>query len=72
MENAGRAELQLGIGDLKPHSMPSQLFRGTCRYIGENIRLEHRYPKEHSDRFRCMAAALVALKLGVIVTVGPG
>jgi putative tryptophan/tyrosine transport system substrate-binding protein len=38
---------------------------------GENIRLEHRFPNELPDRFRSMTAELVALKVDVIVTVGP-
>jgi putative ABC transport system substrate-binding protein len=37
---------------------------------GRNIRLEHRFPNEMPDRFRDMAAELVALKVDVIVTVG--
>ena len=37
---------------------------------GRNIRFEHRFPNETPDRFRDMAAELVALKVNVIVTVG--
>src|SRR4030095_2996706 len=37
---------------------------------GRNIRFEHRFPNEIPDRFRQMAAELVALKVAVIVTVG--
>jgi len=37
---------------------------------GHNIRFEHRFPNETPDRFREMAAELVALKVAVIVTVG--
>jgi hypothetical protein len=37
---------------------------------GRNIKFEHRFPNETPDRFRDMAAELVALKVNVIVTVG--
>jgi putative ABC transport system substrate-binding protein len=37
---------------------------------GRNIRFEHRFPNETPDRFRDMAAELVALKVDVLVTVG--
>jgi ABC-type uncharacterized transport system substrate-binding protein len=37
---------------------------------GRNIRFEHRFPNEVPDRFREMAAELVALRVAVIVTVG--
>jgi len=37
---------------------------------GHNIKFEHRFPNETPDRFREMAAELVALKVDVIVTVG--
>jgi putative tryptophan/tyrosine transport system substrate-binding protein len=37
---------------------------------GRNIRFEHRFPNETPDRFRDMAAELVALKVDVIITVG--
>jgi putative tryptophan/tyrosine transport system substrate-binding protein len=37
---------------------------------GRNIRFEHRFPNEEPDRFREMAAELVALKVDAIVTVG--
>ncbi len=37
---------------------------------GRNIRFEHRFPNEAPDRFRAMAAELVALKVAAIVTVG--
>ena len=37
---------------------------------GQNIRFEHRFPNENPDRFRSMAAELVAAKVDVIVTVG--
>jgi putative tryptophan/tyrosine transport system substrate-binding protein len=39
---------------------------------GQNIRLEHRFPNEVSDRFRSMVADLVAIKVDIIVSVGPG
>jgi putative tryptophan/tyrosine transport system substrate-binding protein len=37
---------------------------------GHNVKFEHRFPNETPDRFRTMAAELVALKVVVIVTVG--
>jgi len=37
---------------------------------GQNIKLEHRFPNEMPERFRTMAAELVALKVDVLVTVG--
>ena len=37
---------------------------------GRNIRFEHRFPNETPDRFRDMAAELVALKADAIMTVG--
>jgi len=37
---------------------------------GRNIKFEHRFPNELPDRFREMAAELVARKVDVIVTVG--
>lgn len=46
-------------------------FRGLGYVDGKNIRLEHRFPNELPDRFRSMAAELVALKVDVIVTIGP-
>lgn len=40
-------------------------------YIADqNIRFEHRFPNETPDRFRSMAAELVALKVDVLVGVG--
>jgi putative ABC transport system substrate-binding protein len=38
---------------------------------GQNIRLEHRFPNEIPERFRSMAAELVALKVDVLVSVSP-
>jgi putative tryptophan/tyrosine transport system substrate-binding protein len=37
---------------------------------GRNIRFEHRFPNEIPERFRQMAAELVALNVAAIVTVG--
>jgi putative tryptophan/tyrosine transport system substrate-binding protein len=37
---------------------------------GKNIRLEHRFPNETPDRFKSMAAELVAAKVDVLVSVG--
>ncbi len=37
---------------------------------GRNVRFEHRFPNEAPDRYRAMAAELVALKVAAIVTVG--
>src|SRR5512139_3956060 len=37
---------------------------------GKNIRFEHRFPNEIPERFREMAADLVARKVDVIVTIG--
>jgi putative tryptophan/tyrosine transport system substrate-binding protein len=37
---------------------------------GKNIRLEHRFPNEVPDRFKSMAAELVAAKVDVLVSVG--
>jgi ABC-type uncharacterized transport system substrate-binding protein len=45
-------------------------FRDLGYIEGRNIKLEHRFPNEIPDRFREMAAELVALKVDVIVTVG--
>lgn len=39
---------------------------------GRNIVLEHRFPSEVPERFRSMAAELVALKPDLLVGVGPG
>ena len=39
---------------------------------GRNIVLEHRFPGEMPERFRSMAAELVALKPDLLVGVGPG
>lgn len=38
---------------------------------GNNIKFEHRFPNEMPDRFRSMAAELVALNVDVLVCVGP-
>jgi putative ABC transport system substrate-binding protein len=38
---------------------------------GKNIVLEHRYPNEEPEKFRSMAAELVALKVDVLVAAGP-
>jgi putative ABC transport system substrate-binding protein len=48
-----------------------QGFRDLGYIDGHNIVLEHRFPNELPDRFRSMAAELVALKVDVLVTVGP-
>jgi putative tryptophan/tyrosine transport system substrate-binding protein len=37
---------------------------------GQNIRLEHRFPDEIPDKFKSMAAELVAMKVDVLVSVG--
>jgi len=37
---------------------------------GQNIRLEHRFPNEVPDKFKSMAAELVAEKVDVLVSVG--
>jgi putative tryptophan/tyrosine transport system substrate-binding protein len=47
-----------------------QGFRDLGYIDGQNIVLEHRFPNELPDRFRSMAAELVALKVDVLVTVG--
>jgi putative ABC transport system substrate-binding protein len=47
-----------------------QGFKDVGYIEGRNIRFEHRFPNEIPDRFRQMAAELVALKVAVIVTVG--
>jgi putative ABC transport system substrate-binding protein len=47
-----------------------QGFKDVGYVEGRNIRFEHRFPNEIPDRFRQMAAELVALKVSVIVTVG--
>jgi putative tryptophan/tyrosine transport system substrate-binding protein len=47
-----------------------QGFRDLGYIDGQNIVLEHRFPDELPDRFRSMAAELVALKVDVLVTVG--
>jgi putative ABC transport system substrate-binding protein len=38
---------------------------------GKNIKIEHRFPNEIPERFRSMAAALVELKVDVLVSVFP-
>jgi putative tryptophan/tyrosine transport system substrate-binding protein len=47
-----------------------QGFKDVGYIEGRNIRFEHRFPNEIPDRFRQMAAELVALKVAVVVTVG--
>ena len=47
-----------------------QRFKDIGYIEGRNVRFEHRFPNEIPDRFRQMAAELVALKVAVIVTVG--
>jgi putative tryptophan/tyrosine transport system substrate-binding protein len=47
-----------------------QGFRELGYVEGRTIRFEHRFPNEMPDRYRQMAAELVALKVDVIVTVG--
>jgi putative ABC transport system substrate-binding protein len=37
---------------------------------GRNIKLEHRFPNEMPDRFRSMAAELVALNIDALISVG--
>jgi putative ABC transport system substrate-binding protein len=45
-------------------------FQGLGYVDGRNIVLEHRFPNEMPERFRSMAAELIALKVDVLVTVG--
>jgi putative ABC transport system substrate-binding protein len=45
-------------------------FRGLGYVDGQNIVFEHRFPNEIPERFRRMAAELVALNVDVLVTVG--
>jgi putative tryptophan/tyrosine transport system substrate-binding protein len=45
-------------------------FRDLGYVADQNIKFEHRFPNEVSDRFRSMAAELVALKVDVLVGVG--
>src|SRR5512132_3693521 len=47
-----------------------QGFKDAGYIEGRNVRFEHRFPNEIPERFRQMAAELVALKVAVIVTVG--
>ena len=47
-----------------------QGFRDLGYVDGNSIILEHRFPNEMPDRFRSMAAELVALNVDVLVTVG--
>ena len=44
--------------------------RGLGYVDGRNINIVHRFPNEMPDRFRSMAAELVALKVDVLLTVG--
>ena len=45
-------------------------FAGLGYVEGRNIKLEHRFPNEIPERFRSMAAGLVASKVDVLVGVG--
>jgi len=45
-------------------------FRALGYVDGQNIRLEHRFPNEVPDKFKSMAAELVAAKVDVLVSVG--
>ncbi|HEX2239916.1 MAG TPA: ABC transporter substrate binding protein, partial [Actinomycetota bacterium] len=46
-------------------------FRDLGYADGRNIVLEHRFANEMPERFRSMAAELVALNVDVLMTVGP-
>jgi putative tryptophan/tyrosine transport system substrate-binding protein len=45
-------------------------FRELGYVDGLNIKFEHRFPNEMPERFRSMAAELVSLNVGVLVSVG--